>query len=71
MGTIVTLKQVHDLILKRRDAARDEWWRELTRQGDPAHRANLTIEAFNAGWDGACADLAGVVEAVLKSLEAR
>ena len=33
--------------------ARDSWWRELTRKGDPARRTNLAFEAFEAGFQAA------------------
>jgi hypothetical protein len=28
----------------------EAWWLELTKKGDPSRRANLTREAFIAGW---------------------
>lgn len=30
--------------------ARELWWKELTKQGDPARRSNLSWEAFEAGY---------------------
>jgi hypothetical protein len=29
----------------------NEWWRPLTKQGDPSHRHNLVGEAFDAGYE--------------------
>lgn len=38
--------------------AREAWWKELTKQGDPARRTNLSWEAFEAGYRaGADAEL--------------
>jgi hypothetical protein len=55
------LREGAELLVKE---AMNAWWSEISRQGDPLRRHNLTSEAFVAGW---CAGAKYAVEEIKKA----